>query len=457
MKKSWILIMAALLSLGTMGCGTDTAPKPDGTKPQQESVTEAKETSSGSSGTTQESNPLKGKTLTLMMSMSESNSTEAYNAQIAAFEAKYECKVDVEAIPGGDEGENLKLVRLATNSLSDVYMCSVGSKLDELDPVNNCMDISKEPWSSRISDGYREVASYEGGIYATPADTSNAAGVLYNTKVFEDLNLSIPKTWDEFLACCEAIRQAGLIPVAAPYAKVTNSQIPFLMNYYYVTQENPDFAVQYTNREIDLNQSEAFLRGLQKMYDMSEYLNEDFLSTGMDECAVMLGEGSAAMMVIRTNILVTMEANCPEYIDDMGFFPLPDLDPDSRGVSYWLPMGYVINKNAKEPELAKAWCEFVVSQEGVDAFCSAVNPTGTFCLKDVNLSGVEMCPALVEAQKWVSTSSSPVMEYYCRIKGSNQATICSMCASGEITPEDACQQIMDDNVVDAQQKGFPGW
>ena len=49
------------------------------------------------------------------------------------------------------------------------------------------------------------------------------------------------------------------------------------------------------------------------------------------------------------------------------------------------------------------------------------------------------------------------MEYFCRIKGSNQATICSMCATGEITAEDACQQIMADNVVDAPQKGFVGW
>lgn len=460
MKKLIALLLAVLMVLGMAACAS--APKEDAPaeKPAENTQTENKteEPAQDAEQTAEpEGKKFEGKTLTMMMSMSESNSTDAYYAQIAAFEEKYGCKVDVEAIPGGDEGENLKLVRLATGALADLYMCSVGSKLDEFDPPENCMDISGEAWCNNISDGYRQVTTYDGGVYATPADTSNAAGVLYNTKVFADLGIEIPKTWNEFLSACETIKAAGITPIAAPYAKQTNSQIPFLMNYYYVAQENPDFAEQYTNREIDLDSSAAFVRGLQKLSDMSQYLNEDFLSTGMDECAVMLGEGTAAMMVIRTNILVTMEANCPDKIADIDFFPLPDLDADNRGVSYWLPMGWVINKDAKEPELAKAWCEFVTSQEGVDAFCSAVTPTGTFCLNEVDLSGVDMCQALVTAQEWVSTSSTPVMEYYCRIKGSNQATICSMCASGDITAEEACQQIMADNVVDAQQKGFVGW
>ncbi len=399
-----------------------------------------------------------GKTLTMIMHMSENEATLGYQAQIAAFEEKYGCTVDVEALPGGDEGENIKLVRLATGNLPDIYMASIGAKFDEFDPINNCLDISGEEWVNNIDDGYREVGTYDGGVYITPSDASNAAGVLYNTKVFEELGLEIPETWDEFLDCCETIKEAGIIPIAAPYSTQTNSQIPFLMNYYYVQQENPDFADQYTNHEIELKDSEAFVRGLQKLYDMGSmgYLNEDFLATGMDECAVMLGEGTAAMMVIRTNILSTMEINCPEYINDIDFFPLPDENAETRGISYWLPMGYVINKDAKEPELAKKWCEFVTSQEGIDAYCTAAQPAGTFMVKGVELPD-DAYPALQTAQEWIDTASCPVMEYFCPIKGSNQATICSMVASGEITAEEGVEQIAEDNIVDAQQKGLEGW
>lgn len=457
MKKLIALLLAVLMVLGMAACASTPKEDTPAEKPAENNNQTEEPAQDAEQTAEPEGKKFEGKTLTMMMSMSESNATDAYYAQIAAFEEKYGCKVDVEAIQHGDEGENLKLVRLATGTLADIYQSSVGAKFDEFSPTENCVDISGEAWANNISDGYRSVVTYDGGVYATPADTSNAAGVIYNTKVFADLGIEIPETWDEFLTVCETIKAAGITPIAAPYAKQTNSQIPFLMNYYYVAQENPDFAEQYTNREIDLDSSAAFVRGLQKLNDMAQYINEDALSTGMDECAMMLGDGTAAMMVIRTNILVTMAADCPDKIADMDFFPLPDVDANSRGVSYWLPMGWVINKNAAEPELAKAWCEFVTSQEGVDAYSAAVAPTGTFCLNEVDLSGVEMPQALITAQEWVSTSSTPVMEYFCRIKGSNQATICSMCATGEITAEDACQQIMADNVVDAQQKGFVGW
>ena len=127
-----------------------------------------------------------------------------------------------------------------------------------------------------------------------------------------------------------------------------------------------------------------------------------------------------------------------------------------RGISYWLPMGYVINKDAKEPELAKKWCEFVTTQEGVNAYCSVITPAGTFMINGIEMPS-NSYPALITAQEWIAKASCPVMEYFCRIKGSNQATITSMLASGEITPDDAVKQIMEDNLVDAQQKGIVGW
>ncbi len=450
MKKALALLLALTLLLGLAACASSEDPAPDAAADTPDAADTADSSDSGG----EES--FAGKTLTMSISMGDSNAVDAYYAQIEAFEEKYGCTVDVEAIPGGDEGENLTRVRLATGGLPDVFTSSIGAKFAELDPANNCLDLSGEPWIDNVTDGYREVATYDGGVYAVPADTSNAAGVLYNTKVFEELGLEIPETWDEFLQCCEDIQAAGVIPIAAPYAVPTNTQIPYLMNYYYVQLENPDFAEQYTAHEIDLDSSEAFLRGLQKLSDMVPYLNEDFLATGMDECARMLGEGTAAMMVIRTNILTTMEGNCPEAIPDIDFFPLPDLDPETRGISYWMPNGYAINKDAAEPELAKKWCEFVTTQEGIDAYCSAVVPAGTFMVNGITLSE-NAYPALITAQEWVQTASSPVMEYLSPIKGSNQATITSMVCSGEITAEDALQQIMEDNVVDAQQKGLEGW
>ena len=161
MKKLIALLLAVLMVLGMAACAS--TPKPaENNNQTEEPAQDAEQTAEP------EGKKFEGKTLTMMMSMSESNATDAYYAQIAAFEEKYGCKVDVEAIPHGDEGENLKLVRLATGTLADIYQTSVGAKFDEFSPTENCVDISGEAWANNISDGYRSVVTYDGGVYATP-------------------------------------------------------------------------------------------------------------------------------------------------------------------------------------------------------------------------------------------------------------------------------------------------
>ena len=39
-------------------------------------------------------------------------------------------------------------------------------------------------------------------------------GAYYNKGMFEELGLAVPTTYDEFLAVCEALKQAGKIPIA---------------------------------------------------------------------------------------------------------------------------------------------------------------------------------------------------------------------------------------------------
>lgn len=401
-----------------------------------------------------------GKTLTMLLELSDGASVDGTYAQIKAFEEKYGCTVEVEEISGGDEGENIRMVRLSTGTLADVFTHNIGSNMAKLDPAENCYDLSGEEWIGNVTEGYQSAASLDGAVYAVPADTSNVAGVFYNKKVFEELQIEIPETWTDLLGVCQTIRDAGIDPITAPYAKESNTQIPFLANYYYVLQENPDFAEQYTKREIELTDSKAFVGGLQKMYDIAtmDYLNEDYLSTGMEECAAMLGEGTAAMMLVRTNIITTMTSVCPDKIDNIGFFPIPDENAEVRGVSYWMPQGFYVNKSAEELDLAVAWCEFITTQEAVDAYCSVVTPCGTFCLNGVEMDASKSYAPVAEAQEWISGGNcTPVMEYSCSIKGSNQPTICSMVASGSITAEEAAEQIADDNVIDAQQKGIEGW
>lgn len=56
--------------------------------------------------------------------------------------------------------------------------------------------------------------TYDGHVIAVPVDIHGANYQFYSTKVFDDLKLQPPKTWDEFLADAPKIRAAGYIPIA---------------------------------------------------------------------------------------------------------------------------------------------------------------------------------------------------------------------------------------------------
>ncbi|MGH0053003.1 MAG: ABC transporter substrate-binding protein [Sphaerochaetaceae bacterium] len=398
-----------------------------------------------------------GQTLTMMMTNKEGE-FEAARAQHKAFEEKYGVKIEVEVVPSGDAGENLRRTRVATQSLPDIFASSVGAKLYESYPSENVIDIKDQPWIDNLDVNFKKAATIDGAVYGVPLAPSNVGGVFYNKKIFEDLGLDIPLTWDEFLDTCEVIKNAGIAPVAAPNSKTSLTQVPFLMNYYYVNHEDPDFAEKYTRNEITLSDSKAFLGGLQKMYDLAvnEYLNEDALATTVEDVAMMLGDGTAAMSIIRTNILSTMEVLVPDAIENFGFFPLPDNDPNVRGVATWMPMAYLANKNATNPELALLFLEFMTTNEAVEAYLTVQNPTGAFMLNGVKFPD-DVYPSLAEAQAWVEKASTPVMEYFSPIKGINQATYTSQVAAGMITPEEAVREIEKDNAISAKQLGLPNW
>ena len=56
--------------------------------------------------------------------------------------------------------------------------------------------------------------SYEGHVIAVPVDLHGANWMFTSTKIFDELKLQPPKTWDEFFAMAPKIKAAGYIPIA---------------------------------------------------------------------------------------------------------------------------------------------------------------------------------------------------------------------------------------------------
>ena len=56
--------------------------------------------------------------------------------------------------------------------------------------------------------------SYDGHVIAVPVNIHGANYQFYSVKVFDDLKMQPPKSWDEFLSMAPKIKAAGIIPIA---------------------------------------------------------------------------------------------------------------------------------------------------------------------------------------------------------------------------------------------------
>ena len=85
----------------------------------------------------------------------------------------------------------------------------------------------------KIDETFRSVVSDDKGIYGVPALTSQGGAVLYYKPDYEELGLEVPKTWDEFIANCDALEAAGKTSMIGTFGDTYRKKMPaFSSNRY---------------------------------------------------------------------------------------------------------------------------------------------------------------------------------------------------------------------------------
>lgn len=89
------------------------------------------------------------------------------------------------------------------------------------------------------SQGLRDAFTFDGKVYGI-ADVVEYWGVWYNKAIFAKYNLSIPRTWDEFLAVCDTLKKNGVTPLEET---VQGRWPTFIMFEQLIAGESPDLYV----------------------------------------------------------------------------------------------------------------------------------------------------------------------------------------------------------------------
>ncbi|HZG85945.1 ABC transporter substrate-binding protein [Paenibacillus sp.] len=395
------------------------------------------------------------------ISLLTDNTQDAVNgakALIEAFQAKYpHITVEHETRPQGAEGDNFVKTRLATGDMNDVFFYNSGSLMQALNPEQNMVDLTNEPFQANVIDSFKPTVTFNGKVYGAPVGSTMGGGWFYNKKIYADLGLSIPKTWAELMENNDKIKAAGLTPIIGSYKETWTSQLIMLADYYNVQAQVPNFAADYTANKAKYATTPAALRSFQKLEETVGYMNKDFLATTYDGGLKMLAEGQGAHYPMLTFAVPALVQNNPEQIDNIGFFAQPGDSADQNGLTVWMPGAAYIYKNGQHIEEAKKFVEFVASVEGIAAMSQVSKPSGPYVVKGAEMPEDTPQVILDMLPYFENNMTAPALEFLSPIKGPNLEHFTVEVGSGLRSAEDAAAAYDKDVEKQAQQLGLEGW
>jgi raffinose/stachyose/melibiose transport system substrate-binding protein len=369
--------------------------------------------------------------------------------------------ITIESRPGGADGDNIVKTRLATGDMSDIFFYNSGSLLQALNPRQTLVDLSAQPFIENIVESFLPTVSQGEGIFGVPTGTGMGGGILYNTRIYAELGLSVPQTWEEFVANNAVIAETGIAPVIATFGDTWTSQLFVLADYYNVAAAEPDFAELYTSNQAKYATSPAAIAGfqyLQQGFDLN-WWQADYATTRFEQGLGLLATGEGAHYPMLTFALSTIAENYPEQINDIGFFAQPGPSAESNGATIWMPAGTYIPQTTTgaKLEVALAFLSFIASVEGTEAMTAAVAPNGPYLIKGATLPD-DVLPAVLELAAYIDSGNSyPALEFLSPIKGPNLEQLCVAVGTGQMTPEEAATNYDLDVERQAQQLGLEGW
>ena len=263
---------------------------------------------------------------------------------------------------GGEDGVILSLIKEhALLNLNDVFdgenYAGTGTLRDDI--TDGILESTKcSPYG-------------DGDIYLAPFN-SGPQGLIYNKTYFEENDLTVPTTWDEFFALGDQVKDIdgrALFTYQGIYPGYMEEMLwPAIAN-----ECGPEALTKISNYEEGSFNNEGVLKALSNIKKIAEdgYLLEGTVGMNHTESQteMMLGES----LFITNGTWMENEMQDAPREDGFEFAMAPIPTENAEDVHYVFDSceQFSIPADAKNPELAKEFLRFLYSDESVAAFAEA--------------------------------------------------------------------------------------
>lgn len=356
MKKKLSIICTAVLATSMIGCGGQKA------EPTVASKTNKTET-------TQPASDEKVK-LRLMSLSTDENQIKILENYIKKNLAAELPNVEIEFEPGGggeDYSNKLKTYN-ASGDLPDVWyseasfataVISAGNQFDYTQSITDDGFIEKfaVPEALKFSDGKIYALSAGADTYATPR-------IFYHKDIFEQNGITVPKTFEEFMAVCKTLKEKEIVPMSIMGKGGWAPQLYMVQTM--IQSEDPQVALDLLQNKTDFN-NPVVLSAVKKIETM---VKEGVFPEGVAN--LDYGPSIELFTAKKTAMFGGFSWETPNLGADpnVGMFMWPtsnDQYATEDVTQFWgSPInGYAVNAKSKNVEMAVKLAEYCVSQEAL--------------------------------------------------------------------------------------------
>ncbi|OIJ21281.1 hypothetical protein BKP45_00405 [Anaerobacillus alkalidiazotrophicus] len=288
---------------------------------------------------------------------------EFFNEMIKEFEMQYP-DIDIQQVNVPDGMAVLK-TRIARGDVPDIFI-NYPIEQDYLVRAQKgyLLDITNEDFIRYVEPDIQERYLIDGRMYGV-ALSQNAVGVIYNTDIFTELDLEIPKTWDEFLQTLEKLKVVGRQPILLGNKELQSISV-FNLNFI-ANQFDVDYWEQLNKGKIKIKNDQKWIDLSEKMLQVLEFAQPNSFNDDSDAVIQAFVNGEGAMFIEGVWMLPKIEKLNPQI--NYGIFPFPVMnDSDQNKVLGGVDGGFSISADTKYPDEAKRFLEFLLKKENAQRF-----------------------------------------------------------------------------------------
>jgi len=293
---------------------------------------------------------------------------EAADAMFKALKEKYP---DIEVIenpsPGGG-GVNQRVVlqsRIAAGDYPDTFQTLGGAELKNyvdsgvLAPLDDLYAELK--YKDVIPGPLYKAVTIDGHPYSVPLNMHIQNILYYNLKLFDELGLEPPTTYDELVAVCEKVAEAKPDMACIGLGSKEKWGDAFVFDSLLLETGGAEHYVDIYKGEVDVANDEAYRTALERFETLIPYFNKDHSSLTWDQATALLGSEKAAMTIMGTWAIGALTKGSGwEPGKDFGAVTFPQ---KPERILLFHPDTYGKTVKAPHPSAVEDWLRVVASPE----------------------------------------------------------------------------------------------